>query len=151
MKHLCNTLLFILFVSATMYVGAAVKVVECEDETGARSFYKTCPPGTTRVGSKKLRTGVGDGATDNSDNLSAVLYLVPNCDTCEQVKEFLNIRNISVTEKNANEDLEIQNELTELTGGLKVPTTVIGDQVLSGYNRQDFLTALKAIGYTGTE
>ena len=38
-------------------VNAAVNIVECEDKKGKRSFQKTCPPGLTKVGEKKIKTG----------------------------------------------------------------------------------------------
>ena len=127
---------------------AVVKIVECEDENGNRSFQKTCPPGTTLVGEKKLRTGSPGSGTENSNvDIQATIYLVPDCDACDEVKEFLNGRDISITEKNVKDNIELQDELNKLVGALKVPTTVIGDEILSGYSRQTFMEALKAAGY----
>jgi glutaredoxin len=130
----------------SLQVSAAVKIVECEDESGNRSFQKTCPPGTTQVSEKQFRTGSKNNESQQS-SIEAILYLIPDCETCEQVKEFLAARDIPVTEKNVNDNIELQNELTSLTGSLKVPTTIIGDETLTGYSRSSFMEALERAGY----
>lgn len=130
-----------------MNVQAAVKIVECEDEEGNRSFHKVCPPNSTVVGEKKLNTGASSDKKNNNVNIKAILYSIPDCEACEEIKEFLGTRNISITEKNVNEDIKLQTELTELTGALKVPTTVIGEEVITGYSRSKFLSVLEAAGY----
>lgn len=128
---------------------AAVKIVECQDDDGNRTFQKTCPPGTTEVGAKQFSTGSGSAGAGagQSVNIQATLYVIPDCEACEEVKEFLGSRNIPVTEKNVSDDIQLQNELTELTGALQVPTTVIGEEILTGYSRSNFLQALKKAGY----
>lgn len=126
---------------------AAVKIVECEDDEGNRTFQKTCPPGTTEVGAKQFSTGSGSAGAGQETDIQATLYLIPDCEACEEVKEFLGSRNIPITEKNVSDDLQLQNELTELTGALQVPTTIIGEEILTGYSRTNFLQALKKAGY----
>ena len=127
---------------------AAVNIVECEDPQGNRSFQKNCPPGSTQLGEKKIKTGSDSSEKKSSNiNIQATLYLIPDCEACEEIKEFLGNRNISITEKNVNDNIELQNELTELTGALKVPTTIIGDEVLTGYSRSKFISALEAAGF----
>lgn len=130
-----------------MNVQAAVKIVECEDELGNRSFQKTCPADSTQVGEKNIKTGASSDSKTSNVNIQATLYVIPDCEACEEIKEFLGSRNISITEKNVNDNIELQTELTELTGALKVPTTVIGEEVLTGYSRSKFLSILEAAGY----
>lgn len=141
--------LFVLFASLySIHAFAAVKIVECEDEAGNRSFQTTCPPGHTQLSEKKIKTGSDtDKAKSKASNINATLYVIPDCEACDEIKEFLDNRNISYTEKNVNEDIELQKELTDLTGSLKVPTTVIGDEVLTGYSRSKFMDLLKKAGY----
>lgn len=131
---------------------AAVKIVECEDEQGNRSFQKTCPPGSTQISEKQFKTGTSsDEDSNNNINISATLYLIPDCESCEEVKEFLDARNISYTEKDVSDDLELQKELTDLSGSLKVPTTVIGDEILTGYSRSNFMAALENEGFSAED
>ena len=147
MNKYAPILILIFFSLSSINAFAAVKVVECEDEQGDRSFQKVCPPGTTQVGEKKLKTSARANEENQNTDITATLYLIPDCEACDEIKEFLGARNISFTEKDVNEDIELQNELTNLTGSLKVPTTVIGDEVLTGYSRSKFLEALDAAGY----
>jgi len=140
MKHYLNILSATMLLSFSLQVFSAVKVVECEDEQGERSFQKACPPGSTQLGSKKISTG--SSGRDNNPNIKATLYFIPDCDTCDEVREFLNANGVSFDEKNANETVEIQEELTRISGGLKIPTTVIGAEVVVGYRRSEFENAL---------
>jgi glutaredoxin len=139
-----------------MQISAAVKVVECEDEQGNRSFQSACPPGSILVDEKKIPTGdipppplVRKSETDESGgaNINATLYYIPECGPCDEVREFFQLRQVSITEKNVNENIEVQNELKELRGSLKVPATVIGEKVITGYNRSELIAALEAAGY----
>lgn len=148
-KNAC-ILITLVFSITTLNAFAAVNIVECEDEEGNRSFQKTCPPGYTIVGEKRLSTGKSSNDTNKSSenkasntNIQATLYMIPDCEACDAVREFLAARNIPVTEKNVNDNIELQKELTNLTGKLQVPITVIGEEVLSGFSRSKFLSVLK--------
>jgi glutaredoxin len=143
LKILLTTILFI--ISSQGF--AAVDIVECEDVEGNRSFQKVCPPGSSQIGKKKIATGTGAKEESKGANIEAILYSIPDCEACDEIREFLGNRNISITEKDVNDNIELQTELTELTGALKVPTTVIGEEVLTGYSRSKFLNVLKAAGY----
>jgi len=126
----------------------AVKVYECEDELGNRSFQQQCPPGTTAVKEKNYSTRGSSPASGQSKLAPLVLYLVPDCDVCDQVKEFLSVRNISLTEKNIKDNGALQQELKGKTGGdLRVPVLLIGDKAISGYDRSSLTSALTTAGY----
>ena len=130
----------------------AVQVYECEDANGNRTFQDRCPPGTTQVEKKDIHTGTGTAGNEAASKIGTMtLYVVPNCDSCEQVKEFLAVRHLSVEEKNVNDNVDLQNELKEKAGDLRVPTLLIGDQVITGYNRTSLLAALKQAGYKEEE
>ena len=73
--------------------------------------------------------------------------MVPDCDSCEAVREYLQARNISVTLKDASNEQEIQEELKALNGILRVPVVVIGETKVSGYNRTELNNTLAAAGY----
>lgn len=148
MKHLLKTLITTLILVNSSQGFTAVNIVECEDKQGNRSFQKVCPPESSQIGEKRLRTGVStDKESTNVSSIRVILYTIPDCAACDEIKEFFATRNIPITEKSVNDNLELQKELTELTGGLKVPTTIIGDEVLTGYSRSKFLGILKAADY----
>jgi glutaredoxin len=150
MKKNISIFISLFFLAITLNSYAAVKVVECEDEQGNRSFQKTCPPGSMMIGERKINTGTGSTENIKSDNVNiqATLYSVSECDACEQVKDFLSSKGVSITEKDASTDVDIQKELTDLSGALKVPTTIIGDEILTGYNHSEFMRVIKEAGYS---
>ena len=150
-------LLIVLYLSTFAAASWSVEILQCEDSQGNKSFATICPPGTKQINKKNYSTGTPDSG-NSSPSLSATLYVVPNCDSCDQVKEFLEVRNIPVTEKNVSGNADLQKELKDKTGGtLRVPVLVIGDKVVKGYNRTTLLATLAAAGYketpatTGTE
>jgi len=125
----------------------AVTVVQCEDEQGSITFQDRCAPGTKEVGSKDYNTR-GGGRNQAVFTGPVTLYRIAECDGCDEIKEFMGVRNIQVTEKDVNENTEYQNELKERTGTLKVPTVIIGDQAIVGYDRDKLLAGLNSAGAT---
>ena len=143
---------FLLTICCSRQIMAAVKIVECEDEQGNKTFQSVCPPDTKKVDERRVATGTATAtAQDSETSLSATLYYSPNCESCEVVKEYLRNRDIQINEKNVYENLDLQKELTDLTGKQSVPVTVIGEKVLTGYSRADLSAALAAIGYKEPE
>ncbi len=145
MKHCLKILFATMLITFSLQGYSAVNIVECEDEQGERSFQKNCPPGSTQVGSKRISTG-GSSKEGNNPVIKATLYAIPECEECDEVREFLQAKNVSITEKNADESIEIQNELTEISGDLKVPTVVIGEEVIIGYKRSEIEAILLKAG-----
>jgi len=147
MKPLMTITALISSLFLSMNISAAVNIVECEDETGNRSFQKVCPPGSTTVNEKRISTG-GKSKKDEYTSTfklkkSATLYVIPECDTCDEVREFLNDNEVSVSEIDVSSDYEVQTKFEAIAGSLRVPVTVIDGKVLHGYNRGEFKTALE--------
>ena len=126
-------------------VFSAVDIVICEDAEGNQSFQKVCPPGTSLVGEKKISIGKNSSGTVDLSKLNVVLYTIPDCDTCENVAIYLRSRDIPFSEKDVSKDIKIQQELTKLAGKLSVPVTVIGEEVVSGYKREQIGNILDRI------
>ncbi len=145
MKHCLKILFATILIAFSMQGFSAVKVVECEDERGGRSFQKACPPGSTQVSSKKINTGESSKEADRSD-IKATLYVIPDCEECDEAREFLQMRNISFEEKNALESKENLNELREISVDLQVPVTVINNEVIIGYKRSEIEELLAKAG-----
>ena len=141
--------LFTLALCALMNSVLAVNIYECVDQNGNRAFQDHCPPGTTRINEKTYLTS--KSAAYSAPAAPLTLYLVPGCDTCEQLKEFLNVRNVRYDEKDVSESIEMQDELKGVAGELQVPTLLIGDKVLQGYNRSALLQSLTESGYIAQE
>ena len=117
-------------------VFSAVDIMICEDAEGNQTFQKACPPGTSLVGEKKISVGKNSSGTVDLSKLNVVVYTIPDCETCENVAIYLKSRDIPFSEKDVSKDPKIQQELTKLSGKLSVPVTVIGEEVVSGYDRE---------------
>lgn len=130
-----TTLAFFLII-LPMTTGA-VTVYECEDSEGNRSFYDRCPPGTTPVEEKNLR---GERQPEQPE---VTLYSVPECGACTKVRNFLQARNIPFEDKNVKDNAELQKELNEKADGLKVPTVVINQAVITGFDESAIKQALE--------
>ena len=147
MKHLASSL--ILFVSCLVSTQVyAVKILECVDEAGNKTFQDRCPPGTTQAGEKKFYTGKEPTASENK-SVAVTFYSIPECDACDLVRNLLDKYGASITEKNVKTDVGLQKELQEKTGAqgtLSVPTVIIGDQVIIGYKKQDIINSLETTG-----
>ena len=126
-------------------VFSTIDIVICEDEEGNQTFQKACPPGARLVGEKKISVGKSSSGTVDLSKLNVVLYTIPDCETCENVAIYLKSRDIPFSEKDVSKDFKIQQELTELSGKLSVPVTVIGEEVVSGYNREQIGNILDRI------
>jgi len=136
-------LLFALCIS--VQAAHAVSILQCEDARGNKTFQDRCPPGTKQVGQKDYN--ITAPAVSSTSKGPLTLYLIPGCDTCDQLKEFLSIRQLQFTEKNVADDINLQNELKDKAGELQVPVLVVGDKVLSGYNRTALLQTLTESGH----
>lgn len=136
-------LISLLFLSTMSY---AVEVVECEDENGSRGFFKHCPPNMTIINKKSFNVSKKDKGIEQP-TINVTHYYTPNCGACEQVKEFFMLRKIKIVEKNVNDNLELQAELSTLAKELRVPTVVIGEEVISGFNRKKMLEILDEAGW----
>ncbi|MGE0483274.1 MAG: glutaredoxin family protein [Gammaproteobacteria bacterium] len=125
-------------------------VVECIDADGNSSFRDSCPPGMAKKGEKDLG-GVGP-RTDPALGAAAiaypiVLYTVPACDACDVLRHSLTSRGLPFKEYDVSNDAARQTELQERTGGLTVPSATVGENVISGYNRDALDAALQEAGY----
>ena len=136
----------ILALAAYCSPAVAVNIYQCKDAQGNISFQDRCPPGSSPVGEKQYSTNVPEGGAARS-TAPLTLYVVPNCDSCKQVEDFLAARGISVSEKNVNDSIDLQNELKKAAGDLKVPALMVGGKAIVGYNRSAMLDALSKAGY----
>lgn len=129
---------------------AAITVVECVDAAGAASFRDRCPPGTVQTGELQIHnaTVAADGSLEEvaSEN-PVLLYVVPECDACDLVRNLLQKRSIPYDEVDVQDNAERQENLKALSGGLVVPAVTIGATVLTGYSKTGLDNALTQAGY----
>ncbi len=126
--------------------GFATDIYECLDADGIRSYQQlSCPEGSTTV-KRHSSPSAADSSSSNA-NINATLYTIPDCASCEDVRDFLKLRGINMVDNDVSEDIELQNELKGLIGKLSVPVVVIGDATIVGYDREQLISALSNAGY----
>jgi len=64
-----------------------------------------------------------------------VLYTQPGCPPCGAEREFLEQNNVEFDERNIRENPEYLQELQEI-GSMSTPTTVIGDEIIVGFDKE---------------
>ena len=147
MKYLSHSIIAILtclFATHTY----AVKIYQCVDEAGNKTFERRCPPGTTPLEEKDITTGGGD--EEDLPDVDISLYSVPTCEACDVVRNILDKYGAKYTEKNVKTNIELQNELQKITGAegtLSVPTVTIGESIIVGYNKAELTRKLEEVGY----
>ncbi len=129
----------------------SAQIHQCEDEQGNRTFQKHCPPGSKSLSAKNY--SVKSNKDDKAQNLpSLTLYSIPECEVCDDMRNDLSAKNISITEKNIKDNGDLQQELKAKTGGdIRVPVLMIGEKVVAGYDAAKLKTALQEAGYLEAE
>lgn len=135
-----------LLLMAYMQTAAAVTVVVCEDSQRERTYQTKCPPGTTQINQKDYST-TGPAGTTPAEQPALILYRVLDCPTCDQVKEFLTVKNLQFTETDISMSIEMQDKVKQLAGELQVPVLTVGDKVIIGYNRPAMIQTLTESGH----
>ena len=128
---------------------AVTTILECVEADGSVTFSDVCLPGSVKKGERRY-SSIGSGQVQTpygAESPEITLYSVANCDACDLVRNVLNTRNVPYNEKNVAENVEHQDELRDAAGALNVPTVLIGENILSGYNRSAIEAALNQAGF----
>lgn len=65
---------------------------------------------------------------------TVTFYSNPTCPYCETAREFLEDKGVSYEEIDVSRDEEAQQKMVKKTGRMAVPTMVIGDEVITGFD-----------------
>ncbi len=126
----------------------AGKLYKWIDKDGNVSYQDTPPPPASgRVEEKTLRGATTAPAPEGPQRPSVVLYVVPDCSSCDLMRAVLQRRKIAFAEKNVEGNVEAQTELKKKTGGLSVPAVTVGDKVVKGHSEAALDGELDAAGY----
>lgn len=74
-------------------------------------------------------------------------YSIPECPACDLTRLYLESLLVPFAEKAVHEDAALQQELKDRSGGLLVPTVIIGDAVIDGYSKSALYETLSDKGY----
>jgi glutaredoxin len=119
------------------------------DKNGNVTYQDEPPP--TNSGQVETMVEPTDTARQSPvPHVEVVLYSIKVCDACDLVRHILQEHGVPFTEKNAEGDAKVQDELKKVAGVLSVPVLTIGKQVLTGYDKGLLLKDLKDAGFPVT-
>lgn len=64
-----------------------------------------------------------------------VIYTTENCQFCKMTKAYFAKKGVAYEEKDVYHDLEARKEMVDMSGQLGVPVTVIGKNVIVGFDK----------------
>jgi len=67
--------------------------------------------------------------------MNVEVYSTPTCMYCNLLKDHLKANDVEFTEVNVAEDAEKRAMLVEKSGQMGVPVTLIGEEVIVGFNK----------------
>ena len=153
-RHLVAACCAALAASAVL---AQSNVYRWVDKDGKIHFSDSPPPADAKESSQRT---MGGGYTDREYPYAVqqamkknpvTLYTAPSCgDPCTSGRQLLSDRGIPFSERNAEGNLNVQQELKKLVGGLEVPVLVIGESTIKGYDSGQWSAALGDAGYPRT-
>lgn len=89
----------------------------------------------------------GETLADIIEKYPVVLYSVPDCDSCNLARLYLQKRKVPFTEQNLSTDPKLQQIVKKKTGSLSAPTIMIGEKVMKGYVESVLEGELDDVGY----
>lgn len=149
MNHKLSWAIVVAMLAAgSRFASAATTIVECIGRDGTTSYNAFCPPGSTKRAEHRYQPIHSAAGPSSADLPQVTLFSVADCDACDLVRNVLNTRDIPYSEKNVSDNKEFQDELRGVAdGSLSVPTVLIGETSLRGYNRSAIENALNQAGY----
>jgi len=156
MRKMQAALVLLGLVAALGY--AQSNVYRWTDKDGKVHFTDTPPPDDARDAVQKRMGGGGpdDSSLPYATQMAAKrnpvsFYASPDCgDACGSGRELLEKRGVPYDERNPQGNAADRDQLKSLTGGLFVPTLVIGSSTVRGYDEERWNTALDSAGYPRT-
>lgn len=145
----------IVFLCLLLSVNAqALKLYKWVNDEGRVSYQDHPPPETDDYEERNINIQGANLEKDDNFAMSeaaeatpVILYAVTKCESCDLMRLFLEHHQVPFTEKNVQGDQDVQNELVELVGALRVPLLKVGDKTVDGYSRSAMADLLKSFNY----
>jgi glutaredoxin len=127
------------------------------DSQGRVSYHDQPPP--EGAGYRAEQKVLGENKRPQEDDSLAkiveqhpvILYSVPVCGSCDLARLYLEKRMIPFTEKNLENNPELQQTLKKKTGSLSAPVITVGEKVMKGYMESLLEGELDDAGYPKIE
>ena len=127
------------------------------DSQGRVSYHDQPPPEGAgyRVEQKVLgehkKPRDDDALSKTVEKYPVVLYSVPVCGSCDLARLYLEKRKVPFTEKNLENNAELQQTLKKKIGSLSAPVITVGEKVMKGYVESILEGELDETGYPKIE
>ncbi len=147
-----NVIVLMLLTCGLVSTAAHATLYRWVDKDGNVSYQDQPPPADATQVQEKSLDRVAPPADDSASSDAArkypvTLYVVPQCDTCDQARSYLKKRNVPFREINVATDIKAQKEMRKLVGELSVPTITVGSRIMRGYTEQLLAVELDDAGY----
>jgi glutaredoxin len=127
------------------------------DSQGRVSYHDQPPP--EGAGYRVEQKVLGENKKPLEDDALAkivekypvVLYSVPVCGSCDLARLYLEKRKIPFTDKNLENNPELQQTLKKKIGSLSAPVITVGEKVMKGYVESLLEGELDDVGYPNIE
>lgn len=147
--------IFLAVVISILYIAPieAARLYKVIDEFGNVSYQARPAPLDPGVITEEKNFGAGGPKSQNNSLAQiarknpVVLYTAPNCNSCDVARRFLDDLQIPYTDKNAQGNDEVSEELRRVSGGLTVPVITVGKKVLAGFTKPWLVSELEKAGY----
>ncbi len=70
------------------------------------------------------------------------VYSTPTCPYCKMVKEYLSSKGVTFQNIDVSLDQAAGEEMVKVSGQMGVPVIVIGEEVITGFNKEEINKAL---------
>lgn len=127
------------------------------DSQGRVSYHDQLPPEGSgysveekNIGSGK-KAAVDDALEKVIEKYPVILYSIPVCGSCDLARIYLQKRKVPFSEKNLENNSELQQTLKKKIGALSAPTIMIGEKVMKGYVESILEGELDSAGYPNIE
>jgi len=145
--------------AASLALGAAAQttVFKWTDKDGKVHFSDTLPDADVNASQKTM--GGGDSGNANlpyatqmaMQHSPVTLYSSADCgDSCASGRDLLEKRGVPYTERDPLKSAADQDALKKAAGALFVPVLMVGDNMLKGYQEDQWNEALDSAGYPRT-
>jgi glutaredoxin-like YruB-family protein len=76
------------------------------------------------------------------DQKPVTIYSTPTCHFCQMSKDFFKENGVSYTEHDVATDMEKRQEMIDKSGQMGVPVILIGDDLIVGFDKRQFVEKL---------
>jgi glutaredoxin len=148
--------LAILLAAFAVPAAAQTTVYKWTDKDGKVHFSDTLPPADVSATQKSMGGGESDdsqlpyGTQMASRRYPVTVYTTANCADCASGRALLEQRGVPYTERDPEASGADQEALKKLIGALYIPTLAVGDNVIKGWQVDQWNSALDSAGYPST-